>query len=556
MKIVSLPILFFVILIVTVCFSSCRRTTVSNKTLLLADSLMLGRPDSALKLLEALPNPQLLPPGDKAEYALLLSRAKGKNGVIYTDDSLLLAALDYYEGGSDKEREAKAHYYLGRTYQNTGDDLAAIGAFWDAIGIMPEEMKTLYLGSAYEQLGYCYKRQNFYDKAIESYHLSYDLHLKHNNKMGQCNALIGLATSFIYQNTGDSALYYTQEALRVAQEYGNERFISSASFNLARVYYLNKDFRKAYQYISRSVEVGKNYSYDMCIYNCWKGMILAEMGQFDSAHYYLNYGKAIPGIMKIYAYTYFSRMEKSMKHWEKFSCYTDSLIQCYDSIILNNNHEMVGRMINRHELELQKSKSSKHVQQVLWISIVVCLSVAFSLIILFMYFDKKRKKRYIVLQKELMQNRGTFVQIDSVAEEDIVTNTVCEEPESQMDKLRDKSIHICFELFRSTNAYKKILDLEKKMGRDVPVLSLSERNDISETIYETFADVMLYLKKQSPALTTDDLLYCIFLLLGCDKSVILACVSVSDNAFRMRKKRINDKIGDDLFQWLTSSKMI
>ena len=73
-----------------------------------ADSLLTANPDSALRLLEALPATTKLTRRESARYALLLAQATDKcEKPLLPCDSLLDVALDYYD---DDERErAVAH---------------------------------------------------------------------------------------------------------------------------------------------------------------------------------------------------------------------------------------------------------------------------------------------------------------------------------------------------------------------------------------------------------------------------------------------------------------
>ncbi len=91
-------------------------------SLLRADSLMqVGCADSALAVLENISAKELVFSSSQARYALLLTQARDKNYILHTDDSLIRIAVDYYDGTGDVASRAKAHYYLGRVYQDMND---------------------------------------------------------------------------------------------------------------------------------------------------------------------------------------------------------------------------------------------------------------------------------------------------------------------------------------------------------------------------------------------------------------------------------------------------
>ena len=94
--------------------TACHRTDGRAEALLNnADSLLTANPDSALRLLEALPATTELTRRESARYALLLAQATDKcEKPLLPCDSLLDVALDYYD---DDERErAVALLYKGR----------------------------------------------------------------------------------------------------------------------------------------------------------------------------------------------------------------------------------------------------------------------------------------------------------------------------------------------------------------------------------------------------------------------------------------------------------
>ena len=91
---------------------SCRREIASvYPALLSADSMMWSNPDSALLVLEQIPDSRELRGEERALYALLLTQARYKSCVLLENDSLIQIAVDYYDGGRKQERLAQAYFY-------------------------------------------------------------------------------------------------------------------------------------------------------------------------------------------------------------------------------------------------------------------------------------------------------------------------------------------------------------------------------------------------------------------------------------------------------------
>ena len=92
--------------------TSCQHRTPITSVFAEAESLMYTHPNSALKLLQAIPTPQRLTGQEQADYALLLTQAKSRNQIYATSDSLIRIAVDYYQNSDEMEQKAKTLLYL------------------------------------------------------------------------------------------------------------------------------------------------------------------------------------------------------------------------------------------------------------------------------------------------------------------------------------------------------------------------------------------------------------------------------------------------------------
>ena len=76
-----------------------------------AEAVMFDRPDSALRILQAMPMPT-----DKEQHALwclLVTQAEYKQYLPISSDSLIRIAYDYYKSTDDARRKAMAALYMG-----------------------------------------------------------------------------------------------------------------------------------------------------------------------------------------------------------------------------------------------------------------------------------------------------------------------------------------------------------------------------------------------------------------------------------------------------------
>ena len=101
-------------------------------TLLQAEALMYTHPDSALQMLEAIPDPEKLTGQEQADYALLLTQARSRCRITATSDSLIRIATNYYRHSDDHARKATAFLYLGDVYMDMENHTEAIKALKQA----------------------------------------------------------------------------------------------------------------------------------------------------------------------------------------------------------------------------------------------------------------------------------------------------------------------------------------------------------------------------------------------------------------------------------------
>ncbi len=156
-----------------VVFPSCREIS-RHRQLRELWSFIDEAPDSALRVLEAMPSEHFLLPRDQADYALLKSIALDKNYIDLTDDSLARIATNWYEIHGRAERQLRAWYYLGRVQQNAGNASGAIVSFQKAQRLAEEAGDLFYEGMASRAMAYVYRHAYYNDEAIANMRLARD----------------------------------------------------------------------------------------------------------------------------------------------------------------------------------------------------------------------------------------------------------------------------------------------------------------------------------------------------------------------------------------------
>lgn len=525
----------------SVCLFSCS-SSVKNPLLLSADSLMETHPDSALSILESISSPQKLTRAERAYYAVLLTQAKHKNYIPLDDDSLIKTAVEYYGDRKNSINAARAHYYLGATYYDKGSISFAVDEYLTAIRLMPIE--NVFLAKIYDNLAECYEEESLNDIAMDAYRASYQIVEGTNN---QIFSLRGIASIYFSENRKDSALYYYQKALDYALAISDSGMIAPLYCDFAKLYNEKGDYTRANEYVSEAIRV---LNQDNAVAYTLKAKILLNLNELDSAVYYFTktadqldiFGKAV-------YYDGMYQISKKRGEWEIAAKYADEYKMLYDSIQVITDNKELTQLMDKHQLEEHKRLLSQHTKVI----VVSLASVVLLLIILgvfsFMWIDRKRKKRYIDLQKELNQNRVNTVLLNekesSMSDQESIN-------EMKIDLL-NQQLNLCNSLFQPSDYYKKLEAMKKATPKQ-----MLDMHDlvayINKGIWETYVDVMTGLSKSGEKnLTSDDQFYCMLVLLGCSKPVIMELMGDTSDAIKTRKNRIKNKMDTQLFNYVFNS---
>lgn len=520
----------------SVSLSSCSSPSVKNPLLLCADSLMETCPDSALSILESITYPQKMPRADRALYALLLTQARHKNYIALEDDSLIKSAVDYYGDKKKSLRAAKAHYYWGATYSEMGYTSFAVEEYLTAIRLMP--VRDEFLAMIYDNLAECYEEDRLYNVAIENYRAAYQI-LK--GKDEQTYPMRGIARVFLLQNEKDSALYYYQQALDCALADQDSSLIGALYHDLAMVYSEKKDYIQADKFVSKAILLQGQDAINTCLS---KAQIMLNLNKLDSASYFFSknmdeldiYGKAV-------CYDGMYQIAKRKGEWKTATENMDAYKILYDSMQIMTDNEELNRLMDKHQLEEHKRLLSEHTRTLIFSLITAFSSLMIICVFCFMWNDRKRKKHYIALQHELTQKR-----VDTMLlKEEEVSESNKEHIDKKRSELTEQQIQLCISVLKTTDCYDQLEALERATPKQLLVMR-SLRKEIRSDISNAFVDVMMNLKERYPALTGDDVFFCVLSLLCCSKTVVMELMDATSDALKTRKNRIKNKMDAQIFE--------
>lgn len=333
-----------IILLIAFLSVACNERQSNNRQLILADSLMQSRPDSALCILQGISMDKFATQADSACYALLLTQARDKNYVVQTDDSLIRYAVAYYDKTNDVRMQAKAHYYWGCVYRDMNRQAEAIREFLIAAPLTEKAKEKRQLGLVYNNIGFIYNIQGFNEKADSIYQLMEVIAQEVKDTALWSEALskqgsIALTKGKEYFPIAEQKL---SDAFGAVDSVGNNGLKANISASLSNLYSRMDEGEKALYYAKLNLSLRRDTA------RAYRAFLLLgdayyKLGQYDSATFYLNksllskdYGRKAGAYMRLADIAMIQgNAALSVELERNSSAYKDSLYKFRRSVVVN-----------------------------------------------------------------------------------------------------------------------------------------------------------------------------------------------------------------------------
>ena len=205
-------------------FGSCSHAPTAEE-LNKAEQLMTEAPDSAEKILNAIPRRNLKSRAQKARFALLYSQAMDKCYIDTDNDSLISVAVKYYsKRGSDHEK-ALAYYYESVMYRNAKNTDAQVASLVKAQKYAENTEDPFLKGLIYSKLGQLYYAQFQFSESAELFRKAVDAFDKANNIKNKMISLSNLSNALYFLNRKDEYVTVTEEALNTAKALDDNTYV-------------------------------------------------------------------------------------------------------------------------------------------------------------------------------------------------------------------------------------------------------------------------------------------------------------------------------------------
>ena len=509
------------------CFG-CGGHQATNPRLTQAESLLSSDPHAALVLLDSLQSAGLKSKKDIALYALLRTQAEYKCYIVPETDSLIRIATDYYGDRKKGYHAALSWYTLGCVYSEWQDDAAAVEAYLKAKPLFPDTLSRYYI-LCNQNLGIHYLNRRMYRQAFEALNAC---------RRGAVQTGDSATVAFADYHAALAHLYpsdYAEAKVLFSRVLSNPKSTpltrTTTYLQLAKIeFYQNKDCTRARYYlhlneagVTDTTTLGANYSL--------RGDICCELQQPDSAYYWYRRSLACQSELFTDCWNYHQLAELAPRLGinDSIPAYIRRYTLLADSVRAAEQQAEISEAYSQQQMEENRRALTRRATRILFTVIALALLVALLAGLAFLLRDRQRKIYYLRLQDELKQNRRESLTI----------------PEADREELLRRKLDICCRMFRSTPSARLLLG--RSAAAETLTFSAAERTRIVSDVTDSFVDVMLDVKNESPQLSEQDLLFCALSALRCSPRAQAECLLLSPTTLRTRKYRLKEKLPAELF---------
>ena len=536
-------VLRYIAVVATVCvgLAGCGGSHEVDARLALADSLIVDHADSAYTVLKAIDSEGLLSESDRAFYALLYTQAQYKNVDSIGSDSLINIALDYYKDNHNREHYTRTLIYKGAVMEELGNPEEALEWYLSAENnAAPDDY--LNLGQANLRMSVLYSTHYIGDGLdLEKDRAALHYFRLAGNKRYELMCLSSLGGGFRIYNM-DSAYYYLDKALELAEEMGNEGEFYSCTEMKVRgmledsLHHEAKTLALDYLNTKGTEYVDDDLYYDLA--NAYIGL-----GNADSAQYYFNKTAENPQnenliVIRLICLEKLSQLCKDKSLSYDLNIKSDKIA---DNIIYSKN---TNELIKREQL-FNKNIQINHIKNKN--NIILFILSTLLILSIFIYINKrvshgKRVKEY----KKIIQDLQCF----------------CEENqkyyELQNNTCNLNVVHIVTNYIQFVNELKVCIknfeQTPKTLVRKVNNILKSvqdNKNNIGEQIQEIVNagndNILKRINLEYKQLTSKDLSLIAMIYCGFSSVTIGACLGYThEKSIYQRKKQIAQKMEIDV----------
>ena len=512
--------------------SGCRQASVTDSVFAEAEGLMYTHPDSALKLIESIPNPELLIGKAQADYALLMTQAKSRNQIWATSDSLIRIAVDYYQNSNEMEQKAKSLLYLGDVLMDMERYADATQPLKQAEGLM-EYVKDPHIQSlVYSMLAYVNKKAVNYGFSFSYYKKSLTINQINKFNDWYVSNIINIL-SLPIEALNDSSLYYIELLEEITPSVQSS--LQTKAYNNIGTFYKDQDNKeKAMLYFEKAIETseGSNYKAISNLADIYHS--LNETFKADSLYQIALQSPNWAVQSGIYEYLY--KRKLSQGQTEEAVKYMNQYIEAVDSFYYNREASQIQEIQQKYDQEVILRKKD---QMEIWLyRAVVGFTAVIAILLTIAWYLRKKHRAHL----QVMQEQINKIILSSEADKEEISKL--NEMLAQSKVIKQNHQLSSIEDIQALEFYLRFLQAPESYHAKNDFLNLQHWVNL---VYNNFAH---RLKETYPSITPTELTICYLQRMGYTHQEMAIIMHVKEDTIKRNIYRActhlnlkNDKLG-------------
>jgi tetratricopeptide (TPR) repeat protein len=440
-KIPVIKILFPVLLFAGV---SCTDT---EKVLTNVESIVEQQPDSAFHLLNSILFPENLSERMYHKHTLLLLKAKDKSDRDITDDTLIFAAKNYFVRKKNFNDAATAAFYAGRVLHEQGDSEKTLAAYREAETLAENTDDYNLQGLIQGNLSILFHDQRIYKESISREKKAIEMYKKAQNHKNEISALILIGDCFLLENEIDSAFWYYNKSINLADDRKISELQANARQNISVAFWKTGEYPIAKRYLNEALTFNKVDSVEKARIFMNLSKVYTLENNTDSAKFYIN--KALDFNIRESAllkssYLSLSEIAEQEGDYEAALQYFTQYNKYVANQVDENKSKALLELNEKYDFEKLKTMNNKRViqqQSTTIVLFIIILSV--SVLAFFCHIKSVRnKKKFLKTKQEIEILKLMADKYSKATEEEIESLKLEAEKQSKDTKEEIKSLKL------------------------------------------------------------------------------------------------------------------
>jgi tetratricopeptide (TPR) repeat protein len=394
-------IIRLVLLIFPLIMLSCIGSSPAEDRYKQALALMENNPALSAVLMQSIKNPKQMPHAHYMQYLVDIVRIKAKAGKDFSQDTLIFETLPYFDKGADVHKKAEAHFFAGIVYYKQEHLTKCFeqmlqsqyyGRLSGDAHIASRSLSNIAL--VYFEEGMTDSAIVYYKQALPYYHESQakdiSLMLRTLNDIGASYLKLENADS------ADSAIYYLDRGLALADKYNNNEFRYRLTNNLGIAMHKGLNYDKAKSLFNRILEFrGTAQDSTKAYINLCN--IFIDTHQVDSMRYYGELLKQY-SLLSSHQYVFIMGCNTLAEYSKQIGNYEDAYYYSELERVTRQKRDRAKRgqellEINNQFLLRQKQNEFDTTNRSIYVNIIIVVLVFAFLITLMGWLLKKHRSR-------------------------------------------------------------------------------------------------------------------------------------------------------------------